>query len=82
MHETGLVQGVRKVLIQFVINLYDKLYQDFTNTLYFIFRYSIPPEEPTKAKQAVVQWFLTFYIQLPTLQSDINKLPTSDITSH
>ena len=30
----------------------------------------------------LVQWFLTFYIQLPTLQSDITKLPTlqSDIT--
>ena len=30
-----------------------------SNGLYFIFRYSIPPEEPTKAKQAVVVF--TFY---------------------
>ena len=27
------------------------------------------------------QWFLTFYIQLPSLQSDVTKLPTFNITS-
>ena len=54
------------------------LFQQSVTQLFFEIKSRQLPE---RAVISLAQWFSTFFIQRPTLQSDVTKLPPSKIVS-
>ena len=70
-------QNIKTMILAKLVTVLKMLWC-FVNNGGIIFRDNFGP----RAKDTLAQWFLSFYIQLPTLQSDISKLPTFNITSY